>query len=83
MRRMSVLNQKRAQMQRRKEIKMMLARRKTAQAILAEKEEEIEKRIARAEYELSFADKFDTVIIDDELDVAKRETLSVINHFIV
>ena len=40
MRRMSVLNQKRAQMQRRKEIKMMLARRKTAQAILAEKEEE-------------------------------------------
>ena len=48
-----------------------------------EKEEEIEKRIARAEYELSFADKFDTVIINDELDVAKRETLSVINHFIV
>ena len=48
-----------------------------------EKEEEIEKRIARAEYELSFADKFDTVIINDEPDVAKRETLSVINHFIV
>ena len=48
-----------------------------------EKEEEIEKRIARAEYELSFADKFDTVIINDDLDVAKRETLSVINHFIV
>ena len=48
-----------------------------------EKEEEIEKRIARAEYELSFADRFDTVIINDELDVAKRETLSVINHFIV
>ena len=48
-----------------------------------EKEEEIEKRIARAEYELSFADRFDTVIINDDLDVAKRETLSVINHFIV
>lgn len=48
-----------------------------------EKEEEIEKRIARAEYELSFADKFDTVIINDELDVAKRETLSAINHFLV
>lgn len=48
-----------------------------------EKEEEIEKRIARAEYELSFAEKFDTVIINDELDMAKRETLSVINHFIV
>ena len=48
-----------------------------------EKEEEIEKRIARAEYELSFADKFDTVIINDELDVAKRETLSAINNFIV
>ena len=48
-----------------------------------EKEEEIEKRIARAEYELSFADRFDTVIINDELDVAKRETLSAINHFIV
>ena len=44
--------------------------------------EEIEKRIGRAEYELTFADKFDTVIINDDLEKAKEETLKKIQAFI-
>ena len=44
--------------------------------------EEIEKRIGRAEYELTFADKFDTVIINDDLEKAKEETLKKIQAFL-
>lgn len=47
-----------------------------------EKPEEIEKRIARAEYELTFADKFDTTVINDDLETAKQETLAKIKAFI-
>ena len=43
-----------------------------------EQAEEIEKRIARAEYELTYADKFDTVVINDDLETAKQETLRCI-----
>ena len=48
-----------------------------------EKQEEIEKRIARAEYELTFADKFDTTVINDDLETAKQETLAKILQFIM
>ena len=44
--------------------------------------EVIESRIAKAEFELSFADKFDVVIVNDELEKAKAETLKVIQDFI-
>lgn len=44
--------------------------------------EVIEQRIARAEYELSFAPKFDTVIVNDDLEVAKETTLEKIKSFI-
>lgn len=47
-----------------------------------ESEEEIEKRIARAEYELSFAEKFDTIITNDDLATAQGEALSVIKAFL-
>lgn len=47
-----------------------------------ESEEEIEKRIARAEYELSFAEKFDTVITNDDLATAQAEALRVIKAFL-
>lgn len=41
----------------------------------------IEDRIARAEFELSFADKFDVVIVNDDLERAKQDTLAAIqNH---
>ena len=44
--------------------------------------EVIESRIAKAEYELSFADKFDTVVINDNLETAKAKALQVIQAFL-
>ena len=42
----------------------------------------IEQRLAKAEYELTFAPQFDHVIVNDELETAKQETLHVIEHFL-
>lgn len=44
--------------------------------------EVIESRIAKAEFELGFADKFDVVIVNDDLDKAKAETLSTLKEFL-
>ena len=44
--------------------------------------EVIEQRIARAEYELSFAPKFDTVVVNDDLQEAKENTLQKIAQFL-
>ena len=44
--------------------------------------EVIESRIAKAEYELSFAPKFDMVIVNDDLETAKAEALKVIQDFL-
>jgi guanylate kinase len=44
--------------------------------------EVIKNRIAKASYELTFATKFDKVIINDSLEVAEAETLAVIKDFL-
>ena len=44
--------------------------------------EVINDRIARAEFELGFAPQFDKVVINDDLEVAKAETLHIIRDFI-
>ena len=44
--------------------------------------EVIESRIAKAEYELSFAPQFDRVIVNDNLEIAKEEALKVIKEFL-
>lgn len=44
--------------------------------------EVIESRIAKAEFELSYADKFDVVIVNDDLETAKAEALKVISNFL-
>lgn len=44
--------------------------------------EVINDRIARAEYELSFASQFDRVIVNDDLETAKSETLEAITTFL-
>lgn len=44
--------------------------------------EVIDQRIARAEYELGFATKFDHIVVNDNLDKAKGETLRLIKDFI-
>ena len=44
--------------------------------------EVIEQRIARAEFELSHADKFDTVIVNDDLATACREVEAAVKEFL-
>ena len=44
--------------------------------------EVINDRIARAEFELGFASQFDKVVINDDLEIAKAETLQIIKDFL-
>lgn len=44
--------------------------------------EVIESRLAKATYEMTFAPKFDKVIVNDEIETAKAETLQVIRAFL-
>lgn len=44
--------------------------------------EMVEQRLAKAEYEMSFAPKFDRIIINDDLDKAKEDVYSVIKEFL-
>ena len=44
--------------------------------------EVIESRLAKAAYELTFAPKFDRVIVNDDLEKAKAEALQVITDFL-
>ena len=44
--------------------------------------EAIEARLAKASYELTFAPHFDRIIVNDDLETAKAETLKVIGAFL-
>lgn len=44
--------------------------------------EVIEQRLNKAEYELSFADKFDRIVINDDLEKAKVDVYNVIKQFL-
>lgn len=44
--------------------------------------EQIEERLAKAEYEMSFAPQFDHIIINDDLETAKQEAVALLNEFI-
>lgn len=44
--------------------------------------EVIEDRIAKAEFELGFADKFDKVIVNDNLETAQQEALNILKNFL-
>ena len=44
--------------------------------------EVIDQRIARAEFELSFADKFDKVVVNDILEYAEADALAIIQDFL-
>jgi guanylate kinase len=44
--------------------------------------EAIEQRLAKAEYELTFAPQFDHVIVNDDLEKAKQETLRIVSDFL-
>ncbi len=44
--------------------------------------EVIEQRLDKASYELTFAPKFDHVVVNDDLEKAEEETLKLINEFL-
>lgn len=44
--------------------------------------EKIEERLAKAEYELTFASKFDKIVINDDLEQAEKEALSIVQEFL-
>lgn len=44
--------------------------------------EVIQQRLDRAEYELSFAPRFDHIVVNDDLEVAKADAYQAISHFI-
>lgn len=43
---------------------------------------QIEQRLAKAEYEMSFAPQFDRILINDDLEVAKQEAVALLNDFL-
>lgn len=44
--------------------------------------EAIETRLSKAAYELTFANQFDKIVVNDDLTTAQRETLAIIEAFI-
>ena len=44
--------------------------------------EAIEQRLAKAEYEMTFASQFDHIIVNDDLETAKQEALQVVKAFL-
>ena len=44
--------------------------------------EAIAERLAKAEYEMTFAPQFDKIIVNDDLETAKQETLKVVKDFL-
>ena len=44
--------------------------------------EAIETRLSKASYELTFADQFDTIIVNDDLETAKQNTLRLVQTFL-
>ena len=58
------------------ELRERLIRRKTDEMA------QIEERIAKATYEMSFAPQFDRIIVNDDLDTAKQEATALLNQFL-
>ncbi len=44
--------------------------------------EVIEQRVERAAYEMSFAEKFDTIVVNNDLATAQREIVRVVSQFL-
>ena len=44
--------------------------------------EAIESRLAKAEYEMTFAPQFDHIVVNDDLETAKQEALKLIKAFL-
>ena len=44
--------------------------------------EALENRLAKAEYEMTFAPQFDHIVVNDDLETAKAETLKLVEAFL-
>jgi guanylate kinase len=44
--------------------------------------EAIENRLAKAEYEMTFAPQFDNIVVNDDLETAKADTLKLVEAFL-
>ena len=44
--------------------------------------EAIEQRLAKAEYEMTFASQFDHIVVNDNLELAKQNTLQILEKFL-
>ncbi|MBR6456941.1 MAG: guanylate kinase, partial [Prevotella sp.] len=44
--------------------------------------EAIEERLAKAEYEMSFAPQFDRILVNDDLETALNEALEIVGGFV-
>jgi guanylate kinase len=44
--------------------------------------EEVEKRLAKAEYEMTFAPQADVVIVNDDLEKAQQQLITIVNKFL-
>lgn len=44
--------------------------------------EKIEQRVAKAEYEMTFAENFDIIIVNDKLEEALAEVETIVNKFL-
>lgn len=58
------------------EMELRLRNRKT------DSEEKIKERVLKAEKELKFADDFDVILLNDKLNVAKKNAYNLVNKFI-
>ena len=47
-----------------------------------ESEENLKKRLDKAQHELSFADQFDEILINDDLEKAKNEAVTLVKEFV-
>jgi len=47
-----------------------------------EDEEGLKKRLDKAAYEMTFADQFDVVIVNDDLETAKKTVFNVVSEFL-
>ena len=43
---------------------------------------QIEERLAKAEYEMTFASQFDRILINDDLETAKQEAVALLREFL-
>ena len=45
-------------------------------------EEDIRQRLQKAKFEMSFSDQFDNIIINDDLQTAEYEALTLVTNFL-